>query len=81
MKANLDISVSCPFCGSTATRREADFGTTLAYAQYYCHACRNTHFGDSPEKMIEQRLLNAFANVVCLWLGDGERPLGTDFFD
>ncbi|MCG3118226.1 MAG: hypothetical protein ALAOOOJD_00389 [bacterium] len=33
-------AVACPFCGATETRRETDFGTTLAYAQFYCHACR-----------------------------------------
>jgi hypothetical protein len=32
--------VACPFCGSTETSRETDFGTTLAYAQFYCHQCR-----------------------------------------
>jgi 1,2-phenylacetyl-CoA epoxidase catalytic subunit len=34
------------------------------------HACLNTHFGDSPEKLIEQRPLNEFADVACL-----DRPL------
>jgi hypothetical protein len=40
---NVEISqtpVRCPFCGSIKTRRETDFGTTLAYAQFYCLACR-----------------------------------------
>jgi len=32
--------VRCPFCDSSDTRRESDFGTTLAYAQYYCLSCR-----------------------------------------
>jgi hypothetical protein len=32
--------VRCPFCNSVETRREANFGTTLAYAQFYCLACR-----------------------------------------
>jgi hypothetical protein len=32
--------VRCPFCHSTETRREANFGTTLGYAQFYCCACR-----------------------------------------
>ncbi|MDZ7360625.1 MAG: hypothetical protein ONB46_07855 [candidate division KSB1 bacterium] len=32
--------VRCPFCNSAETRREAAFGTTLAYAQFYCFACR-----------------------------------------
>jgi ring-1,2-phenylacetyl-CoA epoxidase subunit PaaD len=39
-QANLNAAVCCPFCGSTQTQREADFGTTLAYAQYYCLSCR-----------------------------------------
>jgi len=33
-------AVACPFCGSTDTTRETDFGTALAYAQFYCLACR-----------------------------------------
>ena len=33
-------SVACPFCGFTETKRETDFGTTLAYAQFYCLTCR-----------------------------------------
>lgn len=32
--------VRCPFCDSTNTRKESDFGTTLAYAQFYCADCR-----------------------------------------
>ncbi len=32
--------VCCPFCESTNTRKESDFGTTLAYSQFYCHDCR-----------------------------------------
>lgn len=32
--------VHCPFCGSEETRREANFGTTLGYAQFYCFHCR-----------------------------------------
>ncbi|MDZ7360626.1 MAG: phenylacetate-CoA oxygenase subunit PaaI [candidate division KSB1 bacterium] len=34
------------------------------------HACLNTQFGDSPERLIEKRPLNEFANVACL-----DRPL------
>jgi ring-1,2-phenylacetyl-CoA epoxidase subunit PaaD len=34
------LSVACPFCGSTETQQETDFGTTLAYAQFYCRRCR-----------------------------------------
>jgi len=32
--------VRCPFCHSADTRREANFGTTLGYAQFYCLHCR-----------------------------------------
>ena len=32
--------VCCPFCHSADTRREANFGTTLGYAQFYCFSCR-----------------------------------------
>jgi len=32
--------VRCPFCESTNTHKESDFGTTLAYAQFYCNECR-----------------------------------------
>jgi len=35
-----DSHVRCPFCESTNTRKESDFGTTLAYAQFYCSDCR-----------------------------------------
>jgi hypothetical protein len=38
-KAN-GSAVACPFCQSTETQQEADFGTTLAYAQFYCRHCR-----------------------------------------
>lgn len=38
--SQLDSSpVRCPFCESTNTRKESDFGTTLAYAQFYCNDC------------------------------------------
>ncbi|HEU5299859.1 MAG TPA: 1,2-phenylacetyl-CoA epoxidase subunit PaaD [bacterium] len=33
--------VTCPFCGSTNTRLENPFGTTLCRAIYYCLDCRN----------------------------------------
>lgn len=33
--------VACPFCGSTNTRLENPFGTTLCRAIYYCLDCRN----------------------------------------
>ena len=32
--------VRCPFCDAANTRKESDFGTTLAYAQFYCTNCR-----------------------------------------
>ncbi len=32
--------VRCPFCGSHNTAQEAAFGTTHAYSQFYCRACR-----------------------------------------
>ena len=32
--------VRCPFCHSPNTQCEAAFGTTHAYAQFYCRACR-----------------------------------------
>jgi hypothetical protein len=38
-KAN-SSGVACPFCGSKETQQETDFGTTLAYAQFYCRQCR-----------------------------------------
>lgn len=38
-KAN-GAPVACPFCGSMETQQETDFGTTLAYAQFYCRQCR-----------------------------------------
>ncbi|MGH7599062.1 MAG: hypothetical protein ACREOI_22125 [bacterium] len=34
------LSVACPFCGSKETQQETDFGTALAYAQFYCRQCR-----------------------------------------
>ncbi len=36
----LQPAVSCPFCHSQDTHGEAAFGTTHAYAQFYCRACR-----------------------------------------
>ncbi len=33
-------TVHCPFCGSSNTLKEAAFGTTHAYSQFYCRACR-----------------------------------------
>jgi ring-1,2-phenylacetyl-CoA epoxidase subunit PaaD len=34
-------SATCPFCGSSDTRREGMFGPTPCRAVYYCRACRN----------------------------------------
>ncbi len=31
---------TCPFCGSTDTAKQADFGTSVMVRQYYCRACR-----------------------------------------
>jgi transposase-like protein len=39
-KVQPNPTVRCPFCESTNTRKESDFGTTLAYAQFYCNECR-----------------------------------------
>jgi len=36
----VSAAVVCPFCQSTDTQCEAAFGTTHAYAQYFCRACR-----------------------------------------
>lgn len=33
-------AVRCPFCGAFDTAQEAAFGTTHAYSQFYCRACR-----------------------------------------
>jgi len=38
--ADIADAVCCPFCHSADTRREANFGTTLGYAQFYCFSCR-----------------------------------------
>jgi len=39
-RAQKNIKVQCPFCGSQNTTQEAAFGTTHAYSQFYCRACR-----------------------------------------
>lgn len=33
-------AVACPFCASQDTCCENGFGTTHAYAQFFCRACR-----------------------------------------
>jgi len=38
--AGITDEVRCPFCDSAETQREANFGTTLGYAQFYCFHCR-----------------------------------------
>jgi RNA polymerase subunit RPABC4/transcription elongation factor Spt4 len=30
----------CPFCGSTETEKQSDFGTTIMVKQHYCRNCR-----------------------------------------
>lgn len=42
MMKQIDVAlvIRCPFCRSDETRLEAAFGTTHAYAQYFCLACR-----------------------------------------
>lgn len=30
----------CPFCGSTETTKQSDFGTSLMVKQYYCNSCK-----------------------------------------
>lgn len=39
-KAAQEYVVRCPFCGAPDTVQEAAFGTTHAYSQFYCRACR-----------------------------------------
>jgi|SRR5699024_568225 len=31
--------IACPYCDSTNTERESEFGSTACKAQYYCHDC------------------------------------------
>ncbi|RMF66417.1 MAG: hypothetical protein D6743_06415 [Calditrichaeota bacterium] len=38
-----DEKKHCPFCGSTAVEKRADFATALMVSQYYCVAC-NSYF-------------------------------------
>jgi ring-1,2-phenylacetyl-CoA epoxidase subunit PaaD len=35
-----DTAVTCPSCGSTATERVSEFGSTACKAHYRCRACR-----------------------------------------
>lgn len=32
---------TCPFCGSTNTAKQSDFGTSVMVRQFYCHHCRS----------------------------------------
>ena len=32
----------CPFCGSLATTREADFSTSLMVSLYWCQRCKTS---------------------------------------
>jgi len=34
-----DKAVPCPYCGSTNTELQSEFGSTACKAQYYCHDC------------------------------------------
>lgn len=34
---------TCPFCGSTRTEKQSDFGTSLMVASHYCPDC-NSYF-------------------------------------
>jgi hypothetical protein len=33
---------SCPFCRSTDTEKQSDFGTSLMVALHYCRRCRSS---------------------------------------
>jgi ring-1,2-phenylacetyl-CoA epoxidase subunit PaaD len=35
-----EVAVACPSCGSTATERVSEFGSTACKAHYRCRACR-----------------------------------------
>lgn len=41
--------VPCPYCGSTDTIREAEFGPTLCRDIRYCNTCRNPFEGFKPK--------------------------------
>lgn len=36
-----DPNKKCPFCGSTETQKQSDFGTSLMAMQYFCLACKS----------------------------------------
>ena len=33
---------TCPFCQSTDTEKQNDFGTSVMVALYYCRSCRSS---------------------------------------
>ncbi len=37
-----DSSKACPFCGSTATSKQADFSTSLMVSLYWCQRCKTS---------------------------------------
>lgn len=42
IRATLTIPTACPFCGSTNTRMESEFGATLCKQLFYCEGCRQS---------------------------------------
>ncbi|MCG2588150.1 1,2-phenylacetyl-CoA epoxidase subunit PaaD [Rhodohalobacter sulfatireducens] len=36
---NSQKTVPCPYCDSTDTKLQSEFGSTACKAQYYCHSC------------------------------------------
>ncbi|MBI4427739.1 MAG: phenylacetate-CoA oxygenase subunit PaaJ [Ignavibacteriales bacterium] len=42
LPATLLLPVQCPFCNSTETRLESEFGSTLCKQLYYCDSCRQS---------------------------------------
>lgn len=45
----------CPFCGSSDTAKQSDFGTSVMVDWRYCHACRSNFesikWGDTEEPL------------------------------
>jgi hypothetical protein len=35
-------ALPCPFCGSTDTEKQSDFGTSLMVRLHYCRDCRSS---------------------------------------
>ncbi len=50
-----DVAKTCPFCGSSDTVKQSDFGTSLMVAWRYCRACRSNFesikWGDTEESL------------------------------